>query len=170
MSSSDSTRKMPALPARVGRLEHRREADLVGRAPPLGERAQRREARLRHAGLGERAPHRDLVRHQVRRLDADPRQPARLGDRGDDRHRAVGRDGQHAVELGACDRLEHRRRRRRSRRRSRSSRLCSPSASGFRSTASTRSPSSFARRIARRWWRPAPTKRTVFTPAMLVAQ
>ena len=38
-----------------------------------------------------------------------------------------------------------------------------PGASGFRSTAATRSPSSFARRIARRWWRPAPTKRTVRT-------
>ena len=39
----------------------------------------------------------------------------------------------------------------------------SPGASGFRSTAATRRPSSFARRIARRWWRPAPTKRTVRT-------
>ena len=38
-----------------------------------------------------------------------------------------------------------------------------PAASGLRSTATTRRPSCFARRIARRWWRPAPTKRTVFT-------
>ena len=41
---------------------------------------------------------------------------------------------------------------------------CSPSASGLRSTATTRRPCSRACRIARRWWRPAPTKRTVFTP------
>src|SRR5207249_6217987 len=46
----------------------------------------------------------------------------------------------------------------------------SPGASGLRSTATTRSPSSFARRIAPRWCRPAPTKRTVFpsTGAMLL--
>src|SRR5881227_4097910 len=37
----------------------------------------------------------------------------------------------------------------------------SPKASAFRSTATTRSPSSRARRIARRWCRPAPTKSTV---------
>src|SRR3954447_25255773 len=36
-----------------------------------------------------------------------------------------------------------------------------PSAAALRSTATTRRPSSRARRIARRWWRPAPTKRTV---------
>ena len=39
----------------------------------------------------------------------------------------------------------------------------SPGASGLASTAATRSPRSFACTIARRWWRPAPTKRTVFT-------
>ena len=44
-----------------------------------------------------------------------------------------------------------------------SSATASPGASGLRSTATTRRPSSFARRIARRWWRPAPTKRTVLT-------
>ncbi len=38
----------------------------------------------------------------------------------------------------------------------------SPRASGLRSTPTTRRPSSWARRMARRWWRPAPTKRTVF--------
>ena len=111
-SSSDSTRKMPRCPPESAGFSTAGNADLVGRAPPLGERAQRREARLRHAGLGELPPHRDLVRHQVRGLDADPRQAERLGDRGDDRHRAVGRDGQHAVELERRDRLDHRRRRR----------------------------------------------------------
>src|SRR5919106_3086693 len=38
-----------------------------------------------------------------------------------------------------------------------------PRASGLRSTATTRRPSSLARRIARRWWRPAPTKSTLRT-------
>src|SRR6478672_11256412 len=38
-----------------------------------------------------------------------------------------------------------------------------PGASRSRSTAATRRPSALAWRIARRWWRPAPTKRTVFT-------
>ena len=97
-----------ALAARVGRLQHRREADLVRRAAPLRDRADGGEARLRHAGLGEPAPHRDLVRHQVRRLDADPRQPASLRDRGDDRDGAVGADRQHAVELEPLRRLQHR--------------------------------------------------------------
>ena len=44
----------------------------------------------------------------------------------------------------------------------------SPGASGFRSTATTRAPSSRTRAIARRWCRPAPTKRTLFTAAMLL--
>ncbi len=45
-----------------------------------------------------------------------------------------------------------------------------PSASGFRSTATTRRPRSRACRIARRWWRPAPTNRTDFTRRMLRVQ
>src|SRR3954447_24368008 len=40
---------------------------------------------------------------------------------------------------------------------------CRPGASGLRSTAATRRPICFAWRLARRWWRPAPTKRTVLT-------
>src|SRR5215472_16838578 len=43
-----------------------------------------------------------------------------------------------------------------------------PRASGLRSTAATRRPSPLARWIARRWWRPAPTKRTVFTGAAML--
>ena len=57
-----------------------------------------RELWLRHAALGEAPAHRHLVGHQVRRLDADPRQPERLRDRGDDRHRAVRRHCQHPVD------------------------------------------------------------------------
>src|SRR5438067_3017768 len=41
----------------------------------------------------------------------------------------------------------------------------SPAAPALPSTATTRKPSCFARRIARRWCRPAPTKTTVFTCA-----
>src|SRR5207248_7285825 len=44
-----------------------------------------------------------------------------------------------------------------------------PGASGLRSTATTRAPTSRARSIARRWWRPAPTKSIVpSTGAMLL--
>src|SRR5439155_16097349 len=43
-----------------------------------------------------------------------------------------------------------------------------PGALGFRSTAATRSLRAFACRIALRWWRPAPTNRTVFTGATLL--
>ncbi len=99
-----------ALAARVGRLEHRREPDLVGGAARLGDRPDRGIARLRHPGVGEPRAHRDLVRHQVRRLDADPRQPARLGDRCHDRDRPVGTDGHHTVDVDPCRRLDHRRR------------------------------------------------------------
>jgi hypothetical protein len=96
-----------ALPARVGRLQHRREADLGRGTPPFRERAQGCEPRLRHTGLGERPPHRHLVGHQVRRLRPEARQPARLRDRGHDRHGPVGGDRQHTVDLLALDRFEH---------------------------------------------------------------
>ncbi len=105
-----------ALAARVGRLQHRREPDRLGGGRRLAPRAHRGEPRLRHAALGEPAPHRDLVRHQVRRLRADPGQAERLGDGGDDRHRAVGRDRQHAVDAVPPRDLDHAPRRRRSRR------------------------------------------------------
>ena len=100
MSSTDSTRKTAALAARVGRLQHRRESDLLGGAAAAPTVI--RSAANRGCGTPSSAScaaHRDLVGHQVRGLDADPRQAARLGDRGDDGHRAVGRDRQHAVDL-----------------------------------------------------------------------
>ena len=109
-----------ALPARVGGLQHRRE-----RRPRRARGAARdsvRSAAKRGCGtpgVGEPAPHRDLVRHQVRRLDADPGQAERLGDRGDDRDGAVGRDRQHAVDLQPARPPSAPRRRRRSRRPSR---------------------------------------------------
>ena len=97
-----------ALPAAVRRLQHRRE--------PTSSPARRVSDSVRTAakrGCGTPAsasapPHRDLVRHQVRRLGPDPRQAARLGDRRDDRHRAVGRYRQHAVDPQPRGRLQHR--------------------------------------------------------------
>ena len=88
-----------ALPARVGGLEDGGKADRLGRSARLGVRADGREAGLRNAVLGEPPPHRDLVRHHVRGVGADPGQPERLGDGRDDRHRPVGRDGHYAVDF-----------------------------------------------------------------------
>ena len=88
----------PALAARVGRLQDGRHADRVEGGARAQEVARGGEARLRHARVGERAAHRDLVRHQVRRVGADPRQAERLRDGGDHRHGTVGRDRQDAVD------------------------------------------------------------------------
>ncbi len=96
-----------ALTPRVRRLEHRGEADLVGGASPLRERPHCCEPWLRHAGVREAPPHRDLVRHQMRGLCADARQSPRLGDLCHDGHRAVGADGEHTVELESRRRLQH---------------------------------------------------------------
>ena len=150
-----------ALASRVGRLQHGRKADRVGGCSGLAPDTDRRELRLRHPALGEAAAHRHLVRHQVRGLAADPGQAELLRDRRDDGHGAVGRDGQRPVDAVPpgdvdhrvdVDEVDHLRR----------VGLGQSGRLGFRSTATTRRPSSFARRIARRWWRPAPTKRTVF--------
>ena len=96
-----------ALPARVGRLQHGGEADGLRRGQRLAQVARGREARLRHSRLGEPAPHRDLVRHQVRGVVADSRQAERLRDGGDDGHGAVGRDGEDAVHGVAAADLDH---------------------------------------------------------------
>ena len=163
-SSSDSTRKTPRWPPEsAGFSTAGNPTSSAARRVSASVRT-RGEARLRHARVGEPPPHRDLVRHQVRRLDADPRQPARLGDRGDDRHGAVGADREHAVEaeplpspsstaadVGEVDDLGD-------------VGLREPERVGVAvDRGDARSRSSFACRIARRWWRPAPTKRTVFT-------
>ena len=71
----------PALAAGVRGLQHGGEPDRLERGARAREIARRGEPRLRHAGVGERAAHRDLVRHQVRRARPDPRQPERLRDR-----------------------------------------------------------------------------------------
>ena len=93
-----------ALAARVGRFQDGRQPDGLERGPRAQHVAGAREAGLRHAGVGERAPHRDLVRHQMGGLGPDPGQSQRLGDGSDDRHSPVGRDGQHSVDaVPACD-------------------------------------------------------------------
>ena len=153
-----------ALAARVGGLQHGRHADRsrARRARSRG-RAPRRSAA---AGTPASASVRRIAILCVIRcavVRADPGQPERLGDRRDD---GTARSAETvsapstacrratsvtAVDVGEVDRPRRRRR------------PASPSASGLRSTATTRRPSSRARRIARRWWRPAPTKRTVST-------
>ncbi len=61
--------------------------------------ADRRERGLRNGGTSEGVAHLELVRHALRRLDPDPGQPERLGDRCHDGNRAVGRDREHAVDI-----------------------------------------------------------------------
>ena len=75
----------PSLAAGVGRLQHRRHPDRVQGCARAQHVACPREARLRHACVGERAPHRDLVRHQMGGLGPDSGEPQRLGDGCDDR-------------------------------------------------------------------------------------
>ena len=101
-----------ALAARVRGLQHGGHADGLERGASLRDRAQGGEARLRDAVLGEPPPHRHLVRHRVRRLGADPGKPERLRDGRDDRHCAVGRHGQDAVDIVAPPDLRDRCRRR----------------------------------------------------------
>ena len=154
----------PALAARVGRLQHRREADLVGRAMPLGQRPQRREPRLRHALLGERAaasrPCASSGAPSRRRSPAaraPRRSPATTGT-------ARSADTVSTPSIGSsATAVEHRVDVRE---------VDDEAAVGLREPERVgvpidgerpAAPSSFARRIARRWWRPAPTKRTVFT-------
>ena len=57
----------------------------------------------------KQSPHRDLVRHQPRRLGADPGQAERLGHLRHDRDGPVGGDRQHAVDAVAAADVDHRR-------------------------------------------------------------
>ena len=86
-----------ALPARVGRLEHGRHADVSTASTHRGCRAPPRSA-VAARRLRRGAPHPDLVRHQMGGLRADPRQAERLRHRCDDRHGAIGRHGERAVD------------------------------------------------------------------------
>ncbi len=81
---------------------------MAQRPPALAERANGRERGLRHAFVREGAAHHDLVPHPLRDRGSDRRQPQPLGHRSDDRHGAVGRDGQRAVDGVAPRDLGHR--------------------------------------------------------------
>ena len=150
-----------ALAARVGGLQHGGQPTVLERPPAFDEGTHGRKRRLRHTLLGKCAAHHDLVAHPLGDLGPDPRQAQALRHGRDDRDRAVGRHGQRAVDrmaasdvgdrvdVGEVDGLAD-------------VGDLQPGASALRSTATTRMPCSRACRIARRWWRPAPTKRTVF--------
>ena len=57
--------------------------------------------------LPRNAAHLELVRHALRRLEADAGQLECLRDRGDHGNRAVGRDGEHALDLVPAADLDH---------------------------------------------------------------
>ena len=107
MSSTDSTRKTPRWPPES--------AGLSTAGKPTSSAARRRSesertAAKRGCGTPASASRARIATLCVIRCAVStpmPGQPARLGDRGDDRHGAVGADGQDAVELDACRRLEH---------------------------------------------------------------
>ena len=88
----------PALPGRVGRLEHGRHAHSLQRRVGLVQVACGCEPRLRDASLGEPASLRDLVRHQVRRLRSHPGEPELLRHRGNDRNGPLGRERDDALD------------------------------------------------------------------------
>ena len=88
-----------SLASRVGGLQDAGNPDRLERASALDERADRCERRLRYALLGERAAHDDLVAHPVGDGRTDRRQSEALRHRGDDRNRAIRRDGQRSVDV-----------------------------------------------------------------------
>ena len=89
---------MPRWPAESAGFSTAGKPTVARGGAHLGLPAERRELRLRHAALGELAPHRDLVRRQVRRLGADPGQAEQLCDARDDRDGAVGGHRHDAVD------------------------------------------------------------------------
>ena len=161
-SSSDSTRNTPRCPR--GR---------PASAPP-GTRPRRPRARVsdsvrtaakRGCGTPASASRRRIATLCVIRcalstpIPGSPRASATAATTGTARS---ARDGEHAVDLQPRRRLQHRR--------DvgevddlRDVGLCEPRRVGVPVDGRDAQPSSFARSIARRWWRPAPTKRTVRT-------
>ena len=143
-----------ALTARVGRLEHGREADLLD-----GAMALRPACAARRSAAAARPP---------RRAGAASRPCASSGARSRRRSRAARAPSATAATTGTARSAETVSTPSSSTSATASSTASGseksttfamsasprPSASGLRSTAATRSPSSFARRIARRWWRP----------------
>ncbi len=99
---------MPRCPAESDGLQHRGEADGARCRMRLAERAHCSELRLRHAALRELTAHRDLVRREMRGLAADAGKPERLRDSGDDGHRPVGCECEHAVDGVPAADVRHR--------------------------------------------------------------
>ena len=125
--------------------------------------------RLRDPRRRERAPHRELVRHQLRGRAADTGQAEILGDGGHDRHGPIRRYREHAVDAVAAADLGDRGDVRevddlRDVGRCETGRVLVP-VDRDDAQAGPRACS-----IARRWWRPAPTKRTVFTGAIVIVR
>src|SRR5262245_55566329 len=161
-SSSDSTRKMPRWPPES--------AGLSTAGKPTSSAASRRSAIVRRAakrgcGTPTSASRRRIATLCVMRcavsapIPGSPRASATAATTGTARSAetvSTPSSSMSATAASTASASEKSTTRR-------SSASASPSASGLRSTAATRSPSSFARWIARRWCRPAPTKRTVFT-------
>jgi hypothetical protein len=97
----------PALALRVCGLEHCGQTDGVDCRPSLCEIPNGGERGLRQAFLGEGPTHRELVREPVRGVRSERRQAEPLGDSGDDRDRAVLRDGQQRVgAVAPCEALD----------------------------------------------------------------
>ena len=90
-----------SLAARIGRLQDRWHSHRGQGSTTLDERAHRRERRLRHAVLGERASHHDLVPHPLRHHGPDRREAKSLRHGCDDGYGAICRHGQRAVDLMA---------------------------------------------------------------------
>ena len=105
-SPADSSMTTPRWPPESAGLSTAGSPTSASASRAASQRLDRGPRRLRHAGLGEGAPHQRLVRHALGRRRADAGQPERLGDGGDHRHGAIGRDRQHAVDpvpLGGGD-------------------------------------------------------------------
>ena len=106
-SSNDLSRKSPRWPPESAGLS------TAGKPTVSAAGAASRRARTAaNRGCGtppsrELPAHRDLVRHQVRGIRADPGQAERLRDRGDDRNRPVGGHGQRAVDPEPARDLDH---------------------------------------------------------------
>ena len=101
-------RKMPRWPPESAGFSTAGKPTSSAATPPLGERrAAPRSAAAARRASAKRRRIATLCVISVRGLGADPRQAARLGDRGDDRHGAVGRDRQHAVDAVPARGLEH---------------------------------------------------------------
>ena len=85
------------LAARVGRLQHRGEAHAGQSVVDAFGRAKGGVRGLRYVGGCKCVTHLELVRHPLRGLDSDSREPECVRDSGHDWHRPVRSDREHSV-------------------------------------------------------------------------